>query len=415
MAKQPKIRFKGFTEEWKEKGFSELVTIRRGLTYSPESIVSEDGIVVLRSSNISDGQFRTYKDDVRVRNEVVHIPLVEDGDILITAANGSKDLVGKHAVIHNLQEPSVPGGFMLLASGKETTFVNALMGSSWYSHFIGLSTCGGGGSIGNLNKSDLESQIVYIPNDKAERDIIAKYFDSLDSTITSRETELEKLKNIKRSLLEKLFPQDGQAIPAIRFKGFEGKWENRRLKDIATRVTRKNIGLESTLPLCISAQLGLVSQTEYYNNVVVGANLANYFLIKKGEFAYNKSAAGEYPMGAVKCLKSLDKGILSTLYIVFALKDDIDADYVQAHYETKPWQDDVKKRVAVGARNHGLLNISPEDFFDSLVVIPHNNDEQKKVGQILAKLSQTISLRERQLTLLKHSKQALLEQMFVNE
>jgi len=415
MAKQPNIRFKGFTEEWKEKVFSEFVTIRRGLTYSPESIVSEDGIIVLRSSNISDGQFHTYKDDVRVRKEVVQIPLVKEGDILITAANGSKDLVGKHAIIHNLQMPSAPGGFMLLASGKETTFVNALMGASWYSRFIGLSTCGGGGSIGNLNKSDLENQIVNIPENKTERDVIAKYFDTLDSIILHRETELEKLKNIKRALLEKLFPQDGQTTPAIRFKGFEGEWEKKRLKDIAIRVTRKNTGLKSTIPLCISAQLGLVDQTEYYNNVVVGANMENYFLIQKGEFAYNKSAASEYPMGAVKCLENLEQGILSTLYIVFALKPDINEEYIKAHYETKPWQDDVKKRVAVGARNHGLLNISPDDFFDSLVVIPSIKEEQRKVGKVLAKLDSLLSLRERQLTLLKHTKQALLEQMFVNE
>ena len=265
----------------------------------------------------------------------------------------------------------------------------------------------------NLRYPVFASIGIHYPSKKEQQEI-SLFLRSLDTTISQRETELEKLKNIKRALLEKLLPQDGQSTPAIRFKGFEGKWENRRLKDIATRVTRKNIDLESTLPLCISAQLGLVSQTEYYNNVVVGANLANYFLIKKGEFAYNKSAAAEYPMGAVKCLTSLDKGILSTLYIVFALKQGVDADFVQAHYETKPWQDDVKKRVAVGARNHGLLNISPEDFFDSLVIIPENNDEQKKVGQILSKLSQTISLRERQITLLKHSKQALLEQMFVN-
>ena len=185
----------------------------------------------------------------------------------------------------------------------------------------------------NLRYPVFASIGIHYPSKKEQQEI-SLFLRSLDTTITNREAELEKLKNIKRALLEKLFPQDGQSIPAIRFKGFEGKWENRRLKDIATRITRKNIGLESTLPLCISAQLGLVSQTEYYNNVVVGANLANYFLIKKGEFAYNKSAAGEYPMGAVKCLKSPDKGILSTLYIVFALKDDIDADYVQAHYET---------------------------------------------------------------------------------
>ena len=409
MAKQPKIRFKGFTEEWKEAPLGQLVKEHRvsnQFVHHQNLLSLSYGKIVRRDIHANKGllpaSFDTYqiidKDTIVFRVT----DLQNDKRSLRVAISGEEGIISPAYVCVDVTSDEITASLLhkILHYHDVITKIYYKMGD---------------GMRQTLNFHDLQELKLNYPNNEKEQKAIADIFNSIDATVTSKEAELEKLKNIKRALLEKLFPQDGQSIPAIRFKGFEGKWENRRLKDIATRVTRKNIGLESTLPLCISAQLGLVSQTEYYNNVVVGANLANYFLIKKGEFAYNKSAAGEYPMGAVKCLKSLDKGILSTLYIVFALKDDIDADYVQAHYETKPWQDDVKKRVAVGARNHGLLNISPEDFFDSLVVIPHNNDEQKKVGQILAKLSQTISLRERQLTLLKHSKQALLEQMFIYE
>lgn len=396
MAKQPKIRFKGFTEEWKEKTVEEVSIRLDNLRIPIAASLRVAGDTPYYGANGIQDYVEGYTHDGE------NILIAEDGasdtDVYPVRITRGKIWVNNHAHVLRGINGVMSNPFLLYALLK-TDFSKILVG----------------GTRHKLTTKALNSTIISFTQDEKEQKAITQTLSLFDTTISQRETELEKLKNIKRALLEKLFPQDGQSIPAIRFKGFEGKWENRRLKDIATRITRKNIGLESTLPLCISAQLGLVSQTEYYNNVVVGANLANYFLIKKGEFAYNKSAAGEYPMGAVKCLKSPDKGILSTLYIVFALKDDIDADYVQAHYETKPWQDDVKKRVAVGARNHGLLNISPEDFFDSLVVIPHNNDEQKKVGQILAKLSQTISLRERQLTLLKHTKQALLEQMFVNE
>lgn len=411
MAEQPKIRFKGFTEEWKEAPLSEYLMVSnerndndRYTAQDIQSVSGEYGVV-----NQIEFQGRSFAGASLLNYRVIH-----NGEIAYTKSplklspygiiKANKSVTGIVSALYGVYkvkkgDPNfIQDYFDLLA--RLNNYLRPLVNK------------GAKNTLLITDEDAISGNVVFPKTD--EQKAISNLISHISTTILRRETELEKLKNIKRALLEKLFPQDGQFIPAIRFKGFEGKWENRRLKDIATRVTRKNIGLESTLPLCISAQLGLVSQTEYYNNVVVGANLTNYFLIKKGEFAYNKSAAGEYPMGAVKCLKSLDKGILSTLYIVFALKDDIDADYVQAHYETKPWQDDVKKRVAVGARNHGLLNISPEDFFDSLVVIPQNNDEQKKVGQILAKLSQTISLRERQLTLLKHSKQALLEQMFVN-
>lgn len=402
MAKQPNIRFKGFTEEWKEGKIGDAFCERD----------EHSGNGELLSVTINSG-IRRAKDMERTFaiGDLSKYKVVQKGDIAYNTmrmwqgACGVSEYSGIVSPAYTIATPK---------DEQDSAFYAYYFKSNKMLHDFRINSQGLTSDTWNLRYPVFASIGIHYPSKKEQQEI-SLFLRSLDTTITNREAELEKLKNIKRALLEKLFPQDGQSIPAIRFKGFEGKWENRRLKDIATRITRKNIGLESTLPLCISAQLGLVSQTEYYNNVVVGANLANYFLIKKGEFAYNKSAAGEYPMGAVKCLKSPDKGILSTLYIVFALKDDIDADYVQAHYETKPWQDDVKKRVAVGARNHGLLNISPEDFFDSLVVIPHNNDEQKKVGQILAKLSQTISLRERQLTLLKHTKQALLEQMFVNE
>ena len=407
MAKQPKIRFKGFTEEWKDTPLGQLVKERRvsnQVVHHQNLLSLSYGKIVRRNINANKGllpaSFDTYqiidKDTIVFRVT----DLQNDKKSLRVAISDEEGIISPAYVCVDTTSDEITASFL-----HQILHYHDVITKIYYKMGDGLRQ--------TLDYADLKSLNIVYPKPN-EQKAITDFFGSLDASITNRESELEKLKNIKRALLEKLFPQDGQSTPAIRFKGFEGKWENRRLKDIATRVTRKNIDLESTLPLCISAQLGLVSQTEYYNNVVVGANLANYFLIKKGEFAYNKSAAAEYPMGAVKCLTSLDKGILSTLYIVFALKQGVDADFVQAHYETKPWQDDVKKRVAVGARNHGLLNISPEDFFDSLVIIPENNDEQKKVGQILSKLSQTISLREQQLTLLKHSKQALLEQMFVN-
>ena len=201
----PKVRFKGFEEEWKKTKYSSLATIRRGLTYKPENIVSK-GIRVLRSSNIEEDTFLRSKEDVFVHPSCINIPLAKDGDILITAANGSPRLVGKHAVINNLNEDKVvPGVFMILASSKEPYFLNSCMGAPWYKTFLKSGVAGGNGAIGNLNKNALEEYEFYIPSNKLERDKLASYFTNLDHQISLHAKRLEKLKHIKDACLEKMF------------------------------------------------------------------------------------------------------------------------------------------------------------------------------------------------------------------
>ena len=185
--------------------------------------------------------------------------------------------------------------------------------------------------------------------------------------------------------------------PAIRFAGFTEAWEQRKLSDIVDRVTRKNTNLESTLPLTISAQYGLVDQVTYFNNRVASQNISNYYLVKNGEFAYNKSSSDGYPFGAVKRLDLYEMGVLSTLYIVFALKDpNVNSDFLTCYYDTDNWHKQVSERAAEGARNHGLLNISAEDFLDTELLIPPVIREQALIGEYLKKMDNLITLHQRE-------------------
>ena len=200
----PEIRFRGFTDPWELRKFSDLAETRRGLTYNPSSI-SDSGIRVLRSSNIAEDQFIYGEDDVFVEPDAVNIPKVTQGDILITSANGSTRLIGKHAIIRDIPNNSaVHGGFMLLAVARNPEFVNALMSAPWYTKFISLYVAGGNGAIGNLNKSDLDDQDVYVP-ENTEQMVIGQYFSQLDHLITLHQRELEKLQKIKKAMLEKMF------------------------------------------------------------------------------------------------------------------------------------------------------------------------------------------------------------------
>ena len=186
-------------------------------------------------------------------------------------------------------------------------------------------------------------------------------------------------------------------VPKIRFPGFIEPWEQRKLGEIAERVTRKNTNLESTLPLTISAQYGLVDQITFFNKRVASRDLSNYLLIKKGEFAYNKSYSDGYPFGAIKRLERYDMGVLSSLYIVFKPNNKIiNSDYLTTYYDTNCWHKQVSDRAAEGARNHGLLNISSTDFFDTELKFPKELKEQEQIGNFFKQLDNLISLHQRE-------------------
>ena len=201
----PRIRFKGFEGEWENIKFAAFAEINRGLTYTPNNI-AEKGVRVLRSSNIDEDVFIISSEDVFVTPNCINIHYAKEGDILITAANGSPRLVGKHAIIKNTGSiPVVAGGFMYLVTSQESGFLNASMSSSWYWRFLKIGVAGGNGSIGNLNRNDLEEMVFPIPSLKEERDMIASYFTALDSQISLHSQRLEKLKQIKSACLDNMF------------------------------------------------------------------------------------------------------------------------------------------------------------------------------------------------------------------
>ena len=158
---------------------------------------------------------------------------------------------------------------------------------------------------------------------------------------------------------------------------------------------RKNEGNQSDLPLTISAQHGLVDQRDYFNNQVASRDMSGYYLLENGEFAYNKSTSGDSPWGAIKRLTKYEKGCLSTLYICFGL-DLGDPDFLVTYYETNRWHGAVQMIAAEGARNHGLLNIAPDDFFETVLTLPCSTEEQKQIGCFFTQLNSLITLHQRE-------------------
>ena len=201
-----------------------------------------------------------------------------------------------------------------------------------------------------------------------------------------------------------------EKYPKLRFPGFDEPWKAEKLSDFADRVMRKNSKNETDLPLTISSKDGLVDQVSYFNKTVASKDMSGYYLLKNGEYAYNKSYSVGYDFGSIKRLDRYPMGALSTLYICFALKRH-DSDFIKAYFDSLKWYREIYMISAEGARNHGLLNVPTEDFFDTKHYLPENVDEQRKIADFLIALDRRIEAQQSLVDNLKKYKRGLLHEI----
>lgn len=514
--REPKIRFKEFTEAWEQRKAKNLFvsTADKGHPELPVLSATQDRGMIRRDEN-SINIYHDKKNEEGYKRVlpgqfVIHLRSFQGG----FAHSAIEGITSPAYTVFGFSEPEKhnPNYWKYVFTSKE--FIRR------------LETVTYGIRDGRSISYDefLTMDFVYPTQD--EQTEIANYLDTLDRLIALHQRKYDKLTNVKKSMLEKMFPtrlpdgqENGSNVPKIRFKGFtdlpagrqalgkwcvyvlecddgsfyKGKtndllrrigehmkgngaehtkkhkpvklvyfepfeteeqslqkekylksgsgrewlkehlqkylpldysrplqydyyaWEQRKLGELVDRVVRKNTNNESTLPLTISAQYGLVDQITYFNNRVASRDVSNYYLVLNGEFAYNKSTSDGYPFGAVKRLDLYEKGVLSTLYIVFAPKDEqkTNSDFLTVFFDTDRWHKGVAERAAEGARNHGLLNISAEDFFDIDISLPSDVTEQSKIGAYFKQLDRLITLHQRELEKLQNIKKAMLEKMFV--
>ena len=182
--------------------------------------------------------------------------------------------------------------------------------------------------------------------------------------------------------------------------------------DFTERVKRKNKYNLSKLPLTISAKYGLVDQITFFNKIVASTDMSNYYLLKKGEFAYNKSYSNDYPWGAIKRLDNYEQGVLSALYICFTTQDNVESDFILQYFESPKWHKSVSEIAVEGARNHGLLNISVQDFFQTYHYVPKEKKEQTKIATLLHLIDERISTQNKIIEDLKKLKCAIIEKHY---
>ena len=183
------------------------------------------------------------------------------------------------------------------------------------------------------------------------------------------------------------------------------------MSDFAERVTRKNSNNETDLPLTISSKDGLVDQISYFNKTVASKDMSGYYLLRNGEYAYNKSYSVGYDFGSIKRLDRYPMGALSTLYICFALKKH-DTDFIKVYFDSLKWYKEIYMISAEGARNHGLLNVPTDEFFATKHYLPENTTEQRKIADFLIALDRRIDAQQSLVVNLKKYKRGLLNQIF---
>ena len=408
--KKPALRFKGFTDPWEQRKFSELVQIERGGSPRPIDDFITDAPNGLNWVKIGDaptqGNYIT-KTAEKIRPEgLSKTREVHPGDLILSNSMsfGKPYIMGIDGCIHD--------GWLLIRNTYgvfDLTFLCHLLGTpQMLSQYRSLAA---GSTVNNLNKELVGNTVVTIPSITEQR-VLGDYLEQLDNLITLHQRKYEKLVNIKKSMLDKMFPPNGASVPEIRFKGFTDPWEQRKLEEYLEVSGQKNFeGIYTKEDvLSVSGDFGIVNQIEFQGRSFAGASVANYGVVETGDIVYTKSPLKSNPYGIIKANKGKN-GIVSTLYAVYKPKQSANPEFVQIYFEQDARMNNyMHPLVNKGAKND--MKVSAENALKGQIVFP-DIKEQRTISEFFRNLDTLITLHQRKLEKLQNIKKSCLEKMFV--
>ena len=394
--------------EWEEKKIGELGAFIKGAALSKADI-SESGSPLILYGEL----YTTYKEvayNIQRKTQAVvdkkYYSCV--GDVIIPTSGESAEEISTATCV------MVPD---VILGGDLNIFRSDIVDGRIMSYILNhqakwkIATIAQGKSIVHIQAKQLSNICVKYPLSKVEQQKIAEFLSTIDTVIKNQKETVSAWEERKKGVMQKLFSQE------VRFKADDGsdfpEWEEKKLNEIAVRVTRKNKDNVTDIPLTISSADGLIDQRNFFNKVVASKDMSGYFLLKNGEFAYNKSYSKGYDFGSIKRLDLYDEGALSTLYICFTLNKNENSDFYQKYFDSLSWYPELQKICAEGARNHGLLNVPTNDFFQLKLYVPSSDKEQQKIADCLSSLDEVIEKQKATLTAWEELKKGLLQQMFV--
>ena len=394
--KKPALRFKGFTDPWEQRKLTEFANFFSGLTYTPNDI-REIGVLVLRSSNVINGEI-VDADNVYVNPEVVNSENVKEGDIVVVVRNGSRSLIGKHAKIKRFMPDTVIGAFMTGIRSECPAFTNALLNTPHFDEEVSMNM---GATINQITGYMFSKMEFRVPTVDEQRQLGA-FFENLDTLITLHQRKYEKLVNIKKSMLDKMFPQNGASVPEIRFKGFTDPWEQRKLGEVFEEYSEKNHA--ELPPLTIIQGGGTIRRDESERALQYDkSSLSNYKMVNKDDFIVHlRSFEGGLE-------KASSQGIISPAYHTFH-GEDVDSRFYYAYFRSKNFINKDLKPHVYGIRDGRSIDI---EGMKTIRIPWASYPEQKSVGDFLTHLDTLITLHQRKLEKLQNIKKSCLEKMFV--
>lgn len=405
MSNVPSLRFPEFSGEWEEEKLGDLGSFNGGGT--PDTSISkywQGNIPWISSSDIKENDISNiniyrFINELSIKESATKI--IPKDSILFVSRVG----VGKLAI--SKQDLCTSQDFTNLTLKKP--FNSYFIGNYFLSKNNILVRHSQGTSIKGFTTNDIKSIKLMIPN-TPEQQKIASFLSSIDKRIEQLRKKHSLLEDYKKGVMQQIFSQQ------IRFKDDNGNdfpdWEEKKLEEVFERVTRKNKEDNKNV-LTISAIDGLINQEEYFNKSVAAKDVTGYYLLNKNEFAYNKSYSKGFPMGAIKRLKYYDKGVVSTLYICFRAKENIDIEFYDYFFDSGGLNRELHKIAQEGARNHGLLNMSVVEFFSDITIPVPSLLEQRKISDFLTEIEAKTVQSKKQLELTEQFKKALLQRMFV--
>ena len=406
----PNLRFKEFQGEWKEERLADIADLYKGTGISKEQLSDDGEPCILYGELYTKYKSETIREVISKTN-IDNTKLVRSkaNDVIIPCSGETaEDIAIARCVLNG---NILLGGDLniIRLHGYDGAFMSyQLNGRRKYD----IAKVAQGVSVVHLYGEHLKGVKTFNPC-LEEQKKIAGLLALLDERIATQNKIIEDLKKLKSAIIEKVFCSPNQEYPMCRIEGFEQALSTYKMSDFSSRIATKNKDSKCSLVLTIAAQYGLVNQESFFNKSVASENLTGYYLLHKGEFAYNRSYSAGYNWGAVKRLDNYDEGVLSTLYICFKINETIvDSDYLAYYFESTKWHRGLSDIAGEGARNHGLLNVSITDYFNTKHRFPVI-EEQKAI----AKMLNTITEKERKATLLgecyQKQKQYLLHQMFI--
>lgn len=406
----PTLRFPEFKDDWNDYHLRDLCTFHSGGTPSIDNVEYWEGeipfvsAVAMHNTHIEKTPLTLTEKGLRDGSKQL-----EAGNLLLLV-RGSM-LWNKIPICYNDVDVAFNQDVKGIVPNSKTTSLFLLNWIQSHENRIKYMVTGTGIGAGKLDSEDLLALNVKLPS-LIEQKKIEKFLSLIDERIETQIRIIEDLKSERKYLLEQLFCLPNERVPKLRLKGMTGEWQKVKLCYIANRVTEKNKANTCNRVLTIAAQYGLIDQQEFFNKQIASSDLTTYYLLHKGDFAYNKSYSGDYSWGAVKRLDKYDKGVLSSLYICFRPNENVDSDFLCHYFESTKWYRGISEISGEGARNHGLLNMSVDDYFNTLHRIPTLR-EQKAVANALNVLVDKIDIETEILNDLQKQKSYLLKEMFI--